>query len=89
MTTALKQSRTTDIDTGETAGSTPESEDLDPSRVREKAGLSVEEMANLMAMSEFGYSAWERGHRRPGGPAYQLLRLLDDDPATVAKALAS
>ena len=67
---------------------TSDPELLDPATVRAKAGLTIEEMAALMAMSAFGYTAWERGNRRPGGPAFQLLRLLNDDPKTVAKALA-
>lgn len=66
---------------------TLEDVELDPKTVRQKAGLTAEEMASLMAMSGFGYTAWENGTRRPGGPAYQLLRLLDENPATVAKAL--
>ncbi|UYV38680.1 transcriptional regulator [Rhodobacteraceae bacterium D3-12] len=64
-----------------------ETDELDPKTVREKAGLTADEMASLMAMSGFGYTAWENGTRRPGGPAYQLLRLLDENPQTVAKAL--
>ncbi len=88
MATALKKSVTADFNPDETFDKTSDTQDLDPTQVRKKAGLSVEEMAALMAMSEFGYNAWERGQRRPGGPAYQLLRLLDDDPTTVAKALA-
>jgi len=84
MAMAQKKMETPEIETGETTAQ----DDLEPQAVRKKAGLSVEEMATIMAMSEFGYTAWENGHRRPGGPAYQLLRLLDEDPKTVAKALA-
>ena len=83
MATAQMKSDNPDFDTVDTT----DPAELDPRKVREKAGLSVERMAALMAMSEFGYNAWERGDRRPGGPAYQLLRLLDDDPKTVARAL--
>lgn len=57
--------------------------ELDPRAVREKAGLDRASMADLMGMSEFGYNAWETGTRRPGGPAYQLLRLIDKDPKTI------
>ena len=56
-----------------------------PAEVRERAGLSRAEMADLFGMSEFGYSQWELGARRPGGPAHRLLFLLDrDTKATVA-----
>ncbi|TYB82300.1 helix-turn-helix domain-containing protein [Maritimibacter fusiformis] len=59
----------------------------DPKPVREKAGLTSEEMAGLMGMSRNGYEAWENGARRPGGPAFRLLRLISDDPARVIAAL--
>ena len=84
MTTAMTTSENSDFDITDAANA----KGINPRTVREKAGLSVEEMAGLMAMSEFGYSAWEQGHRRPGGPAHQLLRLLADDPKAVAKVLA-
>lgn len=87
MATALKKTTNSEFNPGETLEKSSDPVELDPIKVRKKAGLDVEEMAALMAMSEFGYGAWERGHRRPGGPAYQLLRLLDNDPATVARAL--
>ena len=51
--------------------------ELKPQTVREKAGLELAEMAKLMGMGEFGYGAWERGTRRPGGPAYQLLKVIN------------
>ncbi len=57
-----------------------------PLEVREKAGLTVAEMANLIGMSELGYELWEKGTRRPGGPAFKLLALLDAHPKeTVAR----
>ncbi len=61
--------------------------DLDPRAVREKAALERPEMAALMGMSDFGYNAWEAGTRRPGGPAYRLLRLIERHPKTVIPAL--
>ncbi len=51
-----------------------------PLEVREKAGLTAAEMAELIGMSESGYKLWESGVRRPGGPAYKLLALLDAHP---------
>ncbi len=60
---------------------------IDPKTVREKAELSQEQMAVLMGMSSDGYLSWEQGERRPGGPAFQLLRLIDDDPKAAIKTL--
>lgn len=72
----------------DTAG--PEdAEALDPREVREKTGLSREEMAGLMGMGDYGYSAWERGIRTPGGPARKLLALIATDPAKMVDRLQS
>ncbi|KUJ80972.1 helix-turn-helix domain-containing protein [Ruegeria profundi] len=51
-----------------------------PLEVREKVGLTISEMAELIGMSEFGYRMWEQETRRPGGPAYKLLALLNAHP---------
>jgi DNA-binding transcriptional regulator YiaG len=57
-----------------------------PLEVRAKTGLTVTEMAELIGMSESGYELWENGTRRPGGPAFKLLALLDAHPKeTVAR----
>lgn len=58
-----------------------------PLDVREKAGLTVAEMAELIGMSEFGYKLWESGARSPGGPAYKLLALLDAHPKETVSRL--
>ena len=60
---------------------------LSPTEVRETAGLSQAEMADLLGMSAFGYAQWEDGTRRPGGPAYRLLHLIARDGKTVIDAL--
>jgi len=69
--------------------SAPAKAEIDPKAVREKAGLAAAEMAALIGMSEYGYTAWEAGHRRPGGPAHRLLALIDADPDTTTRRLAS
>lgn len=64
-------------------------ENLDPLSVRTKAHLNLTEMANLMGMSETGYEIWEEGTRRPGGPAYQLLFLLNNNPDDIVAQLGT
>ena len=59
----------------------------DPRAVRETAGLSQEEMAALFGMGDYGYSAWERGARKPGGPALKLLALIATDVPEMIAAL--
>lgn len=59
----------------------------EPRPVREDAGLSVQEMADLMGMGLDGYQSWENGLRRPGGPAVRLLQLIDNDPKGVIAVL--
>ncbi len=58
-----------------------------PRQVREKTGLTEARMAELMGMSQNGYALWEKGARRPGGPAYRLLQLIENDPKGVIAAL--
>ena len=60
---------------------------LEPQSLREAAGLSQEEMAELLGMGDYGYSAWERGVRKPGGPALKLLALIATDPVAMVAAL--
>ena len=50
---------------------------LTPSAVRQRADMTTADMADLMGMSEYGYKQWESGQRRPGGPAWRLLHLID------------
>ncbi|WP_299425282.1 hypothetical protein [uncultured Shimia sp.] len=66
-----------------------EFENLDPLSVRTKAGLNLTEMAHLMGMSEAGYETWEDGTRQPGGPAYKLLFLLDNNPDAIVAQLGT
>ena len=68
-------------------GSPATQPDLEPQSLREAAGLSQEEMAELLGMGDYGYSAWERGARKPGGPALKLLALIATDPVAMVAAL--
>lgn len=60
---------------------------LSPEVVRKAAGLAPDEMADLMGMGDYGYSAWERGVKTPGGPARKLLALIASDPPKMIAAL--
>lgn len=68
-------------------GSPADRPGLEPQSLREAAGLSQEEMARLLGMGNYGYSAWERGLRKPGGPVLKLLALIATDPATIIATL--
>ena len=75
---------------GDAVAEAPGSTDTpDPREVREKTGLSREEMAGLMGMGDYGYTAWERGIRTPGGPARKLLALIATDPAGMTRRLTA
>ncbi|WP_322865278.1 helix-turn-helix domain-containing protein [Aquicoccus sp. G2-2] len=75
-------------DYASTTSDRPKPPELSPLDVREEAQLSRPEMAQMLGMSDFGYTAWENGTRRPGGPAFQLLRLISEDPAGTKAVLA-
>lgn len=62
--------------------------ELHPKDVREAVDMTPAEMADLLDMSVFGYQSWEAGRRRPGGPARQLLRLINEDVDAVKRLLA-
>lgn len=86
--TATRRAQTgTDAQTGPDTEAEASTE-LDPRAVREAAGMTAAEMADLLDMSVFGYQSWEDGRRRPGGPARQMLKLIDQAPDTVRNLLA-
>ena len=58
-----------------------------PREVRKQAKLTQAQMAFLMGMSLSGYRKWEQGTRRVSGPAANLLRIIENDPNTVRRAL--
>ncbi|MBO9122209.1 MULTISPECIES: helix-turn-helix domain-containing protein [unclassified Rhizobium] len=61
---------------------------LDPREVRERVKLTQAQMAPLMGMSLSGYRKWEQGQRRISGPAAALLRVIEQEPDAVRRALA-
>ncbi len=59
-----------------------------PKEVRERAQLTQAQMAPLLGMSVSGYRKWEQGTRRVSGPAATLLRVIQNEPEAVKRALA-
>jgi putative transcriptional regulator len=55
--------------------------------VRIKAGLTQAEFARVLGSSLGTVRKWEAGERNPSGAAATLLRVLDYDAATVARAI--
>jgi len=59
-----------------------------PREVRKQAKLTQAQMAPLMGMSLSGYRKWEQGTRRISGPAATLLRVIQQEPEAVRRALS-
>ncbi len=57
--------------------------------IRNKIGLSQKRFAPLLGVSVSGLQKWEQGKRRPMGAAATLLHVMDEDPATFARALGT
>ena len=62
---------------------------ITPREVRKKVKLTQAQMAPLMGMSLSGYRKWEQGTRRVSGPAATLLRVIQNEPEAVRRALSS
>lgn len=61
--------------------------DPEPQAIRERMRLSQAEFAALLGISPRTLQNWEQGHRRPTGPAMQLLRVADKHPEAVLDAV--
>ncbi len=61
---------------------------LDIKAVRAKVGMSQVEFAATFGISLGTLRHWERGDRKPQGPALVLLNVLSKEPETVLKALS-
>ena len=64
-------------------------EALDVKAIRAQVGMSQAEFAGSFGISLGTLRHWERGDRRPHGPARVLLMVLAKQPKAVLKALAA
>lgn len=63
-------------------------EPIDVAGLRARVGLSQSQFAARFGVSVATLRHWERGDRRPQGPALVLLNLIQHDPKWVLQALA-
>lgn len=62
--------------------------DVDVQALRKRIGLSQQEFAAKFSISLGTLRHWERGDRKPRGPALVLLRVIDKEGRAVLRALA-
>lgn len=62
---------------------------LDVRAIRRGAGMTQAEFAAAYAFSLRTLQEWERGAKRPSGPARTLLRAIKADPEGLRRALAT
>lgn len=62
---------------------------IDIKAVRAKVGMTQEEFAMAFGISLGTLRHWERGDRKPGGPALVLLNVVAKEPEAVLRALNS
>jgi putative transcriptional regulator len=63
--------------------------DIDVRAIREAIGMTQVEFAAAYQFSVRTVQEWERGAKRPSGPARTLLRAIKGDPEGLRKALAA
>ncbi len=63
-------------------------EDIDVQALRKRIGLTQEEFAAKFGISLGTLRHWERGDRKPHGPALVLLRVIKKNDRAVLRALA-
>ena len=60
---------------------------LDIKKLRADIGVSQEKFAHMIGVSVDTVQNWEQGRRIPRGPARALLRVFEENPKAVVKAL--
>ncbi len=63
--------------------------DIDVRAIRRTIGMTQSEFAAAYEFSLRTIQEWERGAKRPSGPARTLLRAIKGDPKGLLKALAA
>lgn len=63
--------------------------DIDVRAIRRAAGMTQSQFAATYEFSVRTVQEWERGAKRPSGPARTLLRAIKADPEALRKALAA
>lgn len=63
--------------------------ELDVRAIRLAAGMTQAQFAAAYELSVRSVQEWERGAKRPSGPARTLLRAIKSDPEGLRKALAA
>lgn len=61
--------------------------EVDVQALRKRIGLSQQEFAAKFSISLGTLRHWERGDRKPRGPALVLLRVIDKEDRAVLRAL--
>lgn len=61
---------------------------VDVKGLRQKLGMNQMELASLFGISLSTVQHWERGVRKPQGPALVLLNVLSKEPEAVKRALS-
>lgn len=63
--------------------------EVDVQALRQRIGLTQEEFAARFGISLGTLRHWERGDRKPRGPALVLLRVIDKNGRAVLRSLAT
>jgi putative transcriptional regulator len=80
----------TDEDLARQIVSNPDSApDIDVRAIRRAAGMTQAQFSETYEFSIRTVQEWERGAKRPSGPARTLLRAIKADPEGLRKALAA
>ena len=80
----------TDDDIARQIASNPDAPpDIDVRAIRRAAGMTQAQFAAAYEFSVRTVQEWERGAKRPSGPARTLLRAIKGDPEGVRRALVA
>lgn len=78
-----------DLNSGKSiAARTHRPAEVDVAELRHKLGLTQMEFASKFCISVSTLRHWERGDRKPHGPALALLNVVAKEPKAVMRALA-